>query len=82
VVALRPAVRGEQQSAVFYPPHLLFDVLPGGARVLLNMAAHLLVAAAGLRPPAGMARERRRGGLSAVTFAFGTYFVANIEFLS
>jgi len=63
------------QSAVFYPPHLLFDVLARGARVPPEHGrAPPGRRGRDVRPPAADARERRRGGAVGVTFAFGTYF--------
>jgi hypothetical protein len=71
------------QSAVFYPLNLPFYVLPAAPALKLSLALHLFIAAAStyalmrhwrMSPAAAM--------LSAVSFAFGTYILAVMEFLS
>ncbi|MCE9634926.1 MAG: YfhO family protein [Planctomycetes bacterium] len=71
------------QSAFFYPPHHLFDLLPVRWALAGTIALHLFIAAA------GMFALLRRFGLVAsaamlggIVFAFGTYFTANLEFMS
>lgn len=71
------------QSAVFYPPHLLFNVMPANPALQVTLAFHLLVAAFSTY---SLARFWRLGcapaALAAVAYAFGGYMTANLEFMS
>lgn len=71
------------QSAVFYPPHLLFGVLPVPIAFNLSLALHLFVGAAGLFALLRRFRAGVEGALlGGVVFSFGAYFVSNLEFMS
>ncbi len=71
------------QSAVFYPPHLSFDLLPVAIAFPVTLALHLWIGAVGITALLGRFRASKAAALlGGVTFAFGTYFVANLEFMS
>jgi hypothetical protein len=71
------------QSAVFYPGHLPFYVLPAGAALIVSLLGHTWIAACSTYLLArSWGQSRPPALLAASTFAFGTYFVANLEFQS
>ena len=71
------------QSAVLYPPHLLFVILPVGWAFKLNLLGHLLLA--GTSMAALLRRFRLHHGAAAfggIVWALGGYMTANLEFMS
>jgi hypothetical protein len=71
------------QSAVLYPPHLVFNVLPAAFALQVTLALHLTIAALSTYALGRHWKlDRAPAALAAVTFAFGGYMTANLEFLS
>ena len=71
------------QSAVFYPLHWIFFLLPPVFALKLSLAIHLLIAAVSMY---GLMRHWKLNPepalLSAVSITFGTYLIAQLEFHS
>ena len=71
------------QSAVFYPPHLLFVCLPSMAALKLSLALHLLLAGVSMF---ALCRHWKMAVLpallAAVSLTFSSYMVAKLEFHS
>ena len=71
------------QSAVFYPPHLLFPLVPAATFVSLNILLHLVIAAGGTYALCRRLDLGAGGALvAAATYAFGSYMTVNLEFMS
>jgi hypothetical protein len=73
----------EPQTAFFYPLNVLFYVLPVTFALKLSFALHLFIAAASSY---GLMRHWKVNAagalLTAVSFTFSTYLIAQMEFLS
>jgi hypothetical protein len=71
------------QSAVFYPLHWIFFLLPPVFALKLSMALHLFIAAVSMY---GLMRHWKLNPqpalLSAISITFGTYYIAQLEFHS
>ncbi len=73
----------DPQAAAFYPLHLPFYVLPAAWALKVSWVLHLWIAAASMY---GLARYWRLHTapalIAAVSFAFSTWMIAHMEFLS
>lgn len=70
------------ESAVLYPPNLLFLLLPANWAMTLSMVLHFLFMGAGVYGLCRLWRVSRPGALlAAVAFTFSTQVVTRIEFL-
>jgi hypothetical protein len=73
----------DPQTAVFYPLHLLFNILPAAWALKISWALHLWIAAASMFALARYWKlEIVPALIAAVSFAFGTLLIAYLEFFS
>lgn len=73
----------DPQSAVFYPPHLLFSMLPAPIALKCSWLLHIWIAAASMWAFGRHLRlDHIPSLLAAVAFAFSSVILAYMEFLS
>ena len=73
----------DPQAAAFYPLHFLFHVLPAAWALKVSWSLHFWIAAASMYGLARYWRLQTAAALiAAVSFAFSTWVVAYMEFLS
>ncbi len=76
------AFLAQPQSAVFYPPHLLWLVLPSTVALVLTQCGHLLLAGLGAFLLARRVELRVAPAVvAAAGWTFSTYTIAQMEFL-
>lgn len=72
----------DPSTAVFYPLHTLFVILPATLALKVSLALHLFIASASMY---GLARhwklDTQPAILSAISFAFGSWMIASLEFV-